>query len=139
MELYDESPYTGSLHIEVADTMNVDEADRLIRKVTEEVLQKTGVILTAVGIYSMNTKDPEAVSAREKVSGIVTGYPEVLQMHGFHIDQAEKTIRFDFVISFSAKDRHAVYRDICGQVQEAFPDYRLQVTMDTDFSEEENA
>ena len=136
---YGPDAYTGSLHIEVADTMNVDEVDRLIRKVTEEVLQKTGVILTAVGIYSMNTKDPEAVSAREKVSGIVTGYPEVLQMHGFHIDQAEKTIRFDFVISFSAGDRHAVYREICGKVQEAFPDYRLQVTMDTDFSEEENA
>ena len=45
-------------------------------------------------------------------------------------------IRFDIVVSFDAKDRGAVYRKVCEQVQENFPDYRLQVTMDTDFSEE---
>lgn len=136
---YGPDAYTGSVHIEVADTMNADELDRLIRKVTDEVYQKTGVILAAVGVYSLNTKDPEAVSARERISGIIADYPEVLQMHGFYLDQAEKAIRFDFVISFSAKDRHAVYREICSKVQEAFPDYRLQVTMDTDFSEEEHS
>jgi hypothetical protein len=40
------------------------------------------------------------------------------------------------VISFDAKDRWEVYRKVCEQVQEIFPDYSLQVTMDTDFSEE---
>ena len=55
---------------------------------------------------------------------------------GFYTDQNEKTIRFDIVISFDAKDRHAVYHKVCEQVQEAFPNYRLQITMDTDFSEE---
>ena len=59
-----------------------------------------------------------------------------LQMHGFYIDRDEKTVRFDVVVSFDAKDRGAVYQKVCEKVQEAFPEYRLQVTMDTDFSEE---
>ena len=133
---YGPDAYNGSVHIEVADTMTADELDQLIRKVTEEVYQKNGVILAAIGAYSMNTRDPEAAAAREQVREIVSGFPEILQMHGFYVDQAEKALRFDIVVSFDAKDRSAVYRKVCGQVQEAFPDYRLQITMDMDFSEE---
>ena len=133
---YGPDAWTGSVHIEVADTMTADELDRLIRKVTEEVYRNNGVILTAIGVYSMNTRDPEAVAARKKVAGIVTGHPGVLQMHGFYLHQAEKTIRFDIVISFDVKDRAALHREISAQVLEAFPGYTLQITMDTDFSEE---
>ena len=57
-------------------------------------------------------------------------------MHGFYLDRAEKTIRFDVVVSFDAKDRGQVYREICEKVQGEYPDYKLQVAMDTDFSEE---
>ena len=133
---YGPDTWHGSVHIEVADTMTADKLDQLIRKVTEEVYQEHGVILTAVGVYSMNTLDPETVAAREQVGGIVSGFPEILQMHGFYMDREEKMLRFDIVISFDAKDRGAVYRAVCEQVQAAFPGYRLQVTMDTDFSEE---
>ena len=133
---YGPDTYHGSVHIEVADTMTADELDQLIRKVTMEVYQESGVILTAVGVYSMNTKDPEAMAARERIREIISGFPEILQMHGFYLDRDEKELRFDVLVSFSAKDRGAVYRAVCEKAQEAFPDYRLQVTMDTDFSEE---
>ena len=133
---YGPDAYNGSVHIEVADTMTADELDRLIRHITDDVYQKTGVILTAVGVYSNNTRDPEASAAQEQIRGIISGFPEILQMHGFYMDRAEKEIRFDIVVSFDAKDRSAVYQKVCEQVQEAFPDYRLQITPDTDFSEE---
>ena len=84
----------------------------------------------------MNTRDPEAAAARKQIDEIAAGCPDVLQMHGFYMNQAEKQIRFDIVVSFDAKDRSVVYRKICEQTQKAFPDYRLQITMDTDFSEE---
>ena len=133
---YGPDTYHGSVHIEVADTMTADTLDQLIRKVTEEVYQKHGVLLTAIGIYAINTRDPEAVVAREQIQEIVSGFPEILQMHGFYLNQAAKIIRFDIVVSFDAEDRNAVYQKICERVQEAFPDYRLQIIQDTDFSEE---
>ena len=95
------------------------------------------MILTAIGVYSYNTKDPEAAAAREKVRTTVTGVQHVIQMHGFYLDKAEKTVRFDVVVSFDAEDRGAVYREVCEKVQKEFPGYTLQVAMDTDFSEEE--
>ena len=133
---YGPDSYNGSVHIEVPDTLSADDLDKLLRKVTVDVYQKHNVILTAIGVYSVNTKDPEAMKAREKVTEIVMSHEHVLQIHGFHYDQSEKTIRFDIVVSFSAPDRRKVYEDVREAVQKAYPDYSLQIAMDTDFSEE---
>ena len=136
---YGPDAFNGSVHIEVPDTLSADDLDKLLRKIMVEVYQKHNVLLTAIGVYSVNTKDPEAAAAREKVSRIVLAHPHVLQMHGFYLDRAEKTLRFDIVVSFDAKDRKQVVREVCEKVQQAYPDYTLQVAMDTDFSEESEA
>ena len=132
---YGPDAYNGSVHVEVADTMTAVQVDKLIRKVTEAVYHRNGVILTAVSVYSQNTTDPDAAAAREQIAGIAADYPEILEMHGFYMDRTEKTIRFDIVVRFDAKDRKAVYQAVSSRVKEAFPDYRQQITMDTDFSE----
>jgi hypothetical protein len=94
------------------------------------------VILTAIGVYSVNTKDEDIIAAKKRVTEIVFSHPHVLQMHGFYMDKEKKTLRFDIVISFDAKDRRAEYKDIIDDVQRNYPGYQLQVAMDTDFSEE---
>jgi divalent metal cation (Fe/Co/Zn/Cd) transporter len=136
---YGPDAYHGSVHIEVPDTLSADDLDKLIRKVMMDVYRKHDVFLTAIGVYSINTKDPEAAAARENVRRIVTENPNILQMHGFYLDKEEKTLRFDVVVSFDAEDRKEVYREICEKVQKEYPDYTLQVAMDTDFSEESEA
>lgn len=134
---YGPDAYNGSIHIEVPDTLSADDLDKLIRTITVDVYKKHNVLLTAIGVYSVNTRNPEAVAAREKVTGIVMSHAHILQIHGFYYDQAEKKIRFDIVVSFSAPDRHQVYSEVCADVQKAYPDFTLQVAMDTDFSEED--
>ena len=136
--LHDYGPdtYTGSIHIEVPDTLTADEIDKLIRRTSKEVLEKHGVMLSAMSVYSYNTKDPEAVAARGTVSRIALGNPYVLQMHGFYLDKEEKTLRFDIVVSLDAKDRAQVFKEVCDGVQKEFPDYTIRAAMDTDFTEE---
>lgn len=51
------------------------------------------------------------------------------------MDKEEKTMRFDIVVSFNAPDRKAVYKAVVDDVQNAFPDYHVQIAMDTDFAE----
>ncbi len=136
MHNYGPESYNGSVHIEVPDTLSADDLDKLLRKIQVKVYHEHDVILTAIGVYSYNTKDPEARDAREKVAKLVTSVPGVIQMHGFYIDKAEKTIRFDFVVSFDAENRKEVYDQVMRKVQEEYPDHTLQVAMDTDFSEE---
>ena len=42
----------------------------------------------------------------------------------------------EIVISFDAKDRRAVYQEVCEKVSKEYPDHTLQIAMDTDFSED---
>jgi cation diffusion facilitator family transporter len=133
---YGPDAWNGSIHIEVPDTYSADRLDQMIREIMMKVYSEHHVILTAVGVYSVNTKDEETIQTKKKVEEIVFANAYVRQMHGFYLTKDEKKIRFDVVISFDAKDRRAVYTDVVAAVQKAFPDYTLQVAMDTDFTEE---
>ncbi|MBO4396672.1 MAG: cation transporter [Eubacterium sp.] len=136
--LHDYGPdfYNGSVHIEVPDTLSADDVDKLLRKVQIQVYEKHNVVLTAVGVYAYNTKDPEVIKTRDHVSKLVKENPHILQMHGFNMDQKEMTMRFDIVVSLDARDRLAVYSEVCEKVEAAYPEYTLQVAMDTDYSEQ---
>ena len=133
---YGPDAWNGSIHIEVPDTYSADQLDQLIRDIQMAVYKQHQVILTAIGVYSVNTKDEEIIETRKKVLEIVFSHPYVKQMHGFYLIKDQKIMRFDIVVSFDAGDRRAVYEEVVSDVQKAFPDYTLHVAMDTDFAEE---
>ena len=133
---YGPDTWNGSIHIEVPDTYTADQLDQLIRNIQMAVYEQHHVILTAIGVYSVNTKDEEIILTKQKVQEIVFAHPHVNQMHGFYLTKEEKAMRFDIVVSFDAEDRRALYSEVVSDVQKAFPDYTLQVAMDTDFAEE---
>ncbi len=130
---YGPDSYQGSVHIEVPDTCMANELDNLIRSITVAVYEKHHVLLTAVGIYSINTTDEDVIRIREEISRLVLSYKYIMQMHGFYLDKEQKTIRFDLVVSFDAKDRHSVFREIQLAIQQKFSEYHINMTMDTDF------
>ncbi|MBQ4425983.1 MAG: cation transporter [Firmicutes bacterium] len=133
---YGPDSWNGSIHIEVPDTYSADQLDQLIREIMMKVHSEHQVILTAIGVYSVNTKDEAVIRTKQKVEEIVFSHEYVRQLHGFYLTKDPKKIRFDIVISFDAGDRRAVYSEVVADVQKAFPDYELQVAMDTDFTEE---
>ena len=137
MNNYGPDKWNGSIHIEVPDTYSADQLDQLLREITMKVLGEHHVILTAIGVYSVNTKDEEVIRAKKQVEEIVFSHEHVRQMHGFYLLRDQKTMRFDIVISFDAKNRRDVCNQVIADVQKAFPDYELKVVMDTDFSEGE--
>lgn len=124
----------GSVHLELPDTMTVDEVDVLTRRVQARVYKETGVILTGVGVYSYNTKNSEAAEIRNRVLEKVMSHEWALQMHGFYIDTDEKTIRFDVVMSFDVDPKEGL-GIIYQEVQELYPDYTVIVTPDIDVTD----
>ena len=132
---YGPDKYLGSIHIEVADTMTVAEVDKLSRKITKMILEKYGVVLHTIGVYSVNTKDKNVINAKKEITKIVFAHKGILQMHGFYIDEIEKTIRFDIIIDFMVKNREEVYKEIYEEVQNKYKDYEIEITLDVDMSD----
>ena len=125
----------GSVHIEVPDTMTAAELDVLQREIVGRVMQETGVILTGIGVYSVNTTNDAVAAMHEGVRRIVMSQPYVLQMHGFYIDEAAKTMQLDVVIDFAAPDMQAAHAEVVKAVAEAYPEYKLNIAMDQDLSD----
>ena len=124
----------ASVHIELPDTMTVDEVDLITRRLERRVFTETGVILTGVGVYSYNTHSEEATRIREQIEKIVTAHEWALEMHGFYADLEKKSIRFDVVISFEISAAQAV-ETVNKEVSEMYPDYSFVIVPDVDVTD----
>ena len=124
----------GSVHLELPDTMTVEEVDVLSRKLEAEVYAETGVILTGIGVYSYNTEDSEAAAIRNTVQEKVLSHDWALQLHGFHVDTEAKAMEFDVVMSFDIDARRGL--DILGEeIRALYPDYSVSITPDVDMTD----
>ena len=121
----------ASVHLELPDIMTVEDVDKLTRRVQAKVYQETGVILTGVGVYSYNTTDHETVKIRNAVQKAVLEHEWALQLHGFHADAQNKTIRFDVVLSFDI-DRAEAIGILTQEIHSMYPDYALLIVPDID-------
>ena len=124
----------GSVHLELPDTMTVEEVDRLTRKLERRVYGETGVILVGVGVYSRNTKDNEAARIFEDVRDRVRSHEWALQVHGFHVDVPAKEMRFDVVMSFDIRPKEGV-EILRSEIGEAYPDYSVLIIPDVEVSD----
>ncbi len=124
----------ASLHVELPDTMCVEEVDRLTRKIEEKVYHKTGVILIGVGVYSYNTKGGEAAKIRNNIQQMVLAHEWALQIHGFYANVEEKSLRFDVVLSFDI-DKEQALKILFEEIQKAYPSYKIQIVPDVDISD----
>ena len=124
----------GSVHLELPDTLNVDDVDRITRKIQTDVYRKTGIILTGIGVYSYNTSDDAAAQMRNAVQKTVLSHDWALQMHGFHLEPEKKEMRFDVVMSFDVNHTEAL-KTLYGEIGELYPDWNLLITADFDVSD----
>lgn len=124
----------GSVHLELPDTMTVEEVDVLTRRVQEKIYAETGVILTGVGVYSYNTGDNEAAGIRNRVMETVLSHDWALQLHGFFVDMENKEMRFDVVMSFEI-DRQEGVEVLTEEIRKLYPDFHVSIVSDVDISD----
>ena len=131
---YGPNKYYGSVHVELPDTLTVDEVDRITRRIQTNVFRKTGVILTGIGVYSFNTSDDEAAQMRNAIQKIVLSHEWALGMHGFYVDTEQKTLRLDAVVSFDVDKKDAL-QTLCKEISTLYPAYEITIVPDADITD----
>ncbi|MBQ3868422.1 MAG: cation transporter [Clostridia bacterium] len=124
----------GSVHVELPDTLSVDDVDRISRRIQADVFKRTGIILTGISVYSFNTSGDEAAQMRTAIRDAVMSHDWALQMHGFYADTENKTVRFDVVVSFDI-DRKEAIEILYKEIGAMYPDYELLIIPDTDVTD----
>ena len=124
----------GSIHIEVDDNMTAKEIHPLTRKISLQVYQEFGIIMT-VGVYASNSSNSEIVKIRDAIKKEVLSHPTIKQMHGFYVDQELKSISFDVIVDFKDKNSTALIKEIHDDLIKEFPDYHFYIVEDKDFTD----
>lgn len=130
---YGPSKKLASFHVELPDTMTVNDVDVLSRKLADKVYAESGVIVTGIGVYSRNSDD-EVEKMRRNISNLVLSHDWALQMHGFYSDPDRKTIRFDVVTDFNIKPKEAI-EILTKEINEKYPGYKVQIVADIDITD----
>ena len=124
----------GSIHIEVDDSLTAKDIHPLTRKISTEIYEKFGLIMT-VGIYASNNSDDEIIKIRNHVQKEVLSYENIKQIHGFYVDREKKIISFDVIVDFKDKDSTKLVSDIKEKLQQEYPEYQFIIIEDKDFSD----
>jgi len=130
---YGPTKIIATAHIELSDDMTAKQIHKLSRLIAAGVYEKFGIILT-VGVYASGNTNPAQATLKSDLAKIVAGYPKVLQMHAFFVDEQAKTVSFDLIIDFSA-DAEAIKNEIVEKMSKLYPEYTFYIVLDTDFSE----
>lgn len=122
----------ASVHIEVDDKLTATQIHHITRQITETVYMKYGIILT-VGVYASNTEDVLAAKIKEDLFAIIREKKEVLQVHGFYVDEKNKRISFDLVLDFKTENPEETCSEIKNKISEKYPEYNFNVIIDSDY------
>lgn len=131
---YGPEQYMGSAHIELPNTLTVSDIDKLSRQITSNIMNKYGVILHTIGVYSVNRKDPASRAAYDEIKRIVFSHQSVLEMHGFSLDKKNKIIVFDIVVDFKEADHDKLRQDILNEIKNSYPEHKVNIVLDVDTS-----
>lgn len=130
---YGPNVFIGDVNIELEDTMTIEEAYVITKPLNVKLLREYGVFMY-FGFYSINTTDPEIVSMREFLYSHALCMKDILQIHAFYVNKERKFMSFDVVFDFDCKDQYAVEQELRRILKEQYPDYRVEMLPDKDYT-----
>jgi len=130
---YGPNKIIGSAHIQVDDDLTARDIHRLTRRIELSIYKECGIILT-IGIYASNEKG-EFKEIKNYIKKILKDYKNIIEMHGFYVDEEYNTISFDLIFDFDELEPLKKLNEIQNKIKEKYPKYNFQIILDTDVSD----
>ena len=123
----------GSAHIQVRDEMTAKEIHSLTRMITYDIYNEFGIVMS-LGIYAANDQG-EYGDIKKRIEEICKDYKEVIQVHGFYVEESMKKIFFDLIIDFKVENQEKIKDEIVEKLKKEFPEYDYNVILDADITD----
>ena len=124
----------GSLHVSVDDTMTAQDIHGLSRRITAQMYQDHGIVMT-VGVYAVATGETPRKELQTRVLQTLTAHRELVQIHGFYYSEKENIVTVDVVPDLSVKDETALCRELTQELSSLLPGKTVLITVDHNYSE----
>jgi cation diffusion facilitator family transporter len=124
----------GSLHISVCDTMTAHEIHGLTRRISMQMFEQYGIIMT-VGVYALATGANRRAELQSKVMQTLAAHRDIVQVHAFYCSEEEHYLSVDVVPDLSVHDDAAFIRLLTAEIQPLVPDLQVVIVVDHNYSE----
>lgn len=124
----------GSIHVNVYDTMSAHDIHGLTRKITTQMYDHYGIIMT-VGIYAIATGNNRRAELQSSVMQALSSHQDIVQVHGFYYSEKDKLLSVDVVPDISVHDDDALICQLTSEIQPLAPDMRMVIVVDHNYSE----
>ena len=130
---YGPNKYVGSVHIGVDGGLSAKEIQIIERNIAALIASKYNMFMT-VGIYADNVDGKLSNEIRSKIQEFMKNNANILQMHGFFVDEVQKFCNFDLVFSFNEQEPEKRIDEIRNILEEIYPDMTFYIQLDRDYS-----
>ena len=124
----------GSLHINVMDTMDAHQIHGLTRRISEEMFDRHGIIMT-VGVYAVATGENKRAQLQHTLMQAAATHEHVEQVHGFYYFEDERRVSIDVVPDITVHDDAAFIQELKSELQPLVPDDTVSIVIDHNYSE----
>lgn len=130
---YGPNKIIASAHIQLDDSLNVRDVHRLTRRIEIDIYSKYGIILT-LGIYASNDVK-EYKQVKSYINKALKEYENIIEMHGFYIDEEYNLISFDLIFNFDEKNPELCAEEIKEKLKGKYSQYNFSIILDDDVSD----
>ena len=130
---YGNEKYIGSVHVGVSNTLDAHEIQEIERAIAREMYLKYKIIMTA-GVYAENKETPLSNKIRARILELMKENANIMQLHGFFVDEKDGYVSFDLVFSFEEKKPEEYIEEMRNKLQSEFASLKFIINIDYDFS-----
>lgn len=123
----------ATAHIELDDKTTAREIHRITRKISIDVYNDFGIIIT-LGIYASNDFG-EYKEIQKYINKLIKKEESIIQIHGFYVDEETSMISFDLIFDFDENNKEEIINNIKSKLKKEYPKYDFNVILDFDYSD----
>ena len=124
----------GSLHINVYDTMDAHAIHGLTRRISEQLFNEYGIIMT-VGVYAVATGKNKRTELQTTVLQALTRNKDIAQVHGFYYFERDNRVSVDVVPDVAIHDEAQFVDKLEKELKALLPDINISIVIDYNYSE----
>jgi len=129
---YGPDRYSGSVNVEVDHNRTIGDIYEVLHELQLRIMHEHNVTMV-FGIYAVDADSEKSKEMRKYIGKFIYDHEHVKSFHALYISEETKSIYVDFIVDYSQQSWEALEEEFTLYMAEKYPDYRLELTVETEF------
>ncbi len=129
---YGPDAWSGSVNLEIDHEQTVGQVYSYLHELQLRIMHEHQVTMV-FGIYAVDNKTESSRTLRRQIARFVRTREHIKSYHALYRSETEQRIYCDFVVEYGKFDWEEIRRDFERYMKELYPDYSVELVIETEF------